>query len=184
MKLVFDEFQAWFGLPNLQYAIDGTHIVKPSTYPKDYYYHKFGGYSVVAQAIINCKKNIIDVFMGLLGSVNDSRVLHKSTLYKNAQYHGLFASNNSTFQHALSPYLLGNKRYPLIIGIMILFKEKGQYIILELLYNQKQKEGYFVVGNAFNILRKTFMEFLTKTKLHISFVLDVFTAHCLLHNLL
>jgi hypothetical protein len=98
MKLV-DEFQAWFGLPNVQDAIDGTHIVKPSTYPKDYYYHKFGGYSVVAQAIINCKKTIIDVSVSLLGSVNDSKVLHNSTPYKNGQYHGLFASNNSTSQH-------------------------------------------------------------------------------------
>jgi hypothetical protein len=82
MKLVVDEFQAWFGLPIVQDAIDGTHIVKPSTYPKDYYYHKFGGYSVVAQAIINCKKTIIDVSVGLLGSVNDSKVLHNSTPYK------------------------------------------------------------------------------------------------------
>jgi hypothetical protein len=129
MKLVIDEFRAWFGLPNVQYAIDGTHIVKPFAYPKDYYYHKFGGYSVVAQAIINCKKNIIDVSVGLLGSVNDSRVLHNSTPYENAQYHGLFASNNSTSQHGFPPYLLGDKGYPLIIGIIILFKEKGQYTI-------------------------------------------------------
>jgi len=35
MKLVVDEFQTWFGLPNVQYAIDGTHIVKPFAYPKD-----------------------------------------------------------------------------------------------------------------------------------------------------
>lgn len=55
MKLVVDEFQAWCGLPNVQGAIDGTHIsiVKPST---DYYYHKFGGYNVVAQAIVDCKE--------------------------------------------------------------------------------------------------------------------------------
>jgi hypothetical protein len=39
MKLVVDEFQAWCGLPNVQGAIDGTRIsiVKPSTYPEDYY---------------------------------------------------------------------------------------------------------------------------------------------------
>jgi hypothetical protein len=28
MKVVVDEFQAWFGLPNMQDAIDGTHIIK------------------------------------------------------------------------------------------------------------------------------------------------------------
>jgi hypothetical protein len=57
----------------VQGAIDGTHIsiVKPSTYPEDYYYHKVGGYNVIAQAIVDCKKKIIDVYVSLLGSVND-----------------------------------------------------------------------------------------------------------------
>ncbi len=163
MKLV-DEFQASFGLPNVQDAIDGTHIVKPFAYLENYYYHKFGGYSVVAQAIINCKKKIIDVYVGLLGSVNDLRVLHNSTLYKNAQYHGLFAFNNSTFQHGFPPYLWGNKGYPLIIHIISLLEEEGQDTILELLYNQKHKQGCFIVENVFNIFRKTLLEFLTKTK--------------------
>jgi hypothetical protein len=49
----------------VQGAIDGTHIYifKPSTYPKDYYYHKCGGYNVVAQAIVDCKKKFIEVFV-------------------------------------------------------------------------------------------------------------------------
>jgi hypothetical protein len=67
--------------------------------------------------------------VGLLGNVNDSQILHNSTLYKNAQYHGLFASNNSTSQHGFSPYLLGDEGYPLITGIMIFFKEKRQHTI-------------------------------------------------------
>jgi hypothetical protein len=48
MKLVVDEFQTWCGLPNVQGAIDGTHIfiVNPFAYPKDYYYRKSNGYSV------------------------------------------------------------------------------------------------------------------------------------------
>jgi hypothetical protein len=82
----------------MQGAIDGTHIsiVKPSTYPKDYYYHKCGGYIVVAKAIIDCKKKFIDVFVSFLGSMNDLKKFHKSRLYRNAQYHGLFAFDNST----------------------------------------------------------------------------------------
>ncbi len=158
MKLVVDEFQAWCGLQNVQGAIDGTHIsiVNPSTYPEDYYYHKFGGYNVVAQAIVDCKKKIIDVFVSLLGCVNDLKVLHKYGLYRNAQYHGLFASTNSTFQHGFPPYFLSDKGYPLILWIMTPFKEEGQHTIVESLYNQKHKQGHFILDNAFGILKKDF----------------------------
>jgi hypothetical protein len=62
----------------VQGAIDGTHvfIAKPLTpFAKDYYYHKIGGHNFVAQANVDSKKKFIDLFVGLLGSVNDSRVL-------------------------------------------------------------------------------------------------------------
>ncbi len=120
-------------------AIDGTHIsiVKPFSYPKNYYYHKSSGYSVVAQTLIDCNKRFIDVFVGLLGSVNDSRVLNRFAHYRNAQYHGLFEFNSASSQHCLTPYLLGDKGYPLIIWSMTLSKEEGQHTILELLYTRK-----------------------------------------------
>ncbi len=38
----------------------------------------------MAQAIIDFGKMFIDVFVGLLGSVNDARVLCRSALYINA----------------------------------------------------------------------------------------------------
>jgi hypothetical protein len=40
------------------------------------------------------------------------------------------------------------------------------------------------VENVFGILKKTFREFLTKTNLHVSFMLDAFIACRLLHNFL
>lgn len=81
-----EELKTWCGFPNVQGANDGTQIsiMKPFAYFEDYYYHKVGEYNVVAQAIINFKKKFIDVFVGLLRSVNDARVLCKSTLYINA----------------------------------------------------------------------------------------------------
>jgi hypothetical protein len=106
MKLVVDEFQTWCGLPNVQGAIDDIHIsiVKPFAYPNNYYYRKSNGYSVVAQVVVNCKKILIDVFVGFPKSVNDLKVLCKFSFYRIAQYHSLFASNNSTFQHSFPPY--------------------------------------------------------------------------------
>jgi hypothetical protein len=61
--------------------------------------------------------------------MNDLKVLHKY-----AQYHGLFAFNNSTFQHG-PPYFLSVKGYPLITWIMTHFKEEGQHTIVDSLYN-------------------------------------------------
>ncbi len=92
-------------LLNLLHIVNTTTIHKYITSE----YHKFGGYNVVAQAIVDCKKKFIDVFVSPLGSVNDLKVLHKSRLYKNAQYHSLFASKNSTFQHGFPPYFLSDK---------------------------------------------------------------------------
>jgi hypothetical protein len=79
-------------------TIDGTHIsiVKSFSYPKNYYYHKSNGYNMVAQTLLDCKKRSISVFVGLLGSVNDSRVLHRFALYRNAQHHGQFEFNNAS----------------------------------------------------------------------------------------
>jgi hypothetical protein len=58
MAIVMDDLKVWCGFPNVQGAIDGTHIsmVKPILFPKDYYCHKLGGYSLVAHVVVNCKK--------------------------------------------------------------------------------------------------------------------------------
>jgi hypothetical protein len=77
----------------VQGAIDGTHIstVKPILCHENYYYHKLGGYSLVAQVVVEYKLFFIDVFVGFPRNLNDSGVLHKSTLYRKVENHGLFA---------------------------------------------------------------------------------------------
>jgi hypothetical protein len=97
MIIVMNEFNGWCGILSVQGAIDGTHIsiVKPFSYPKDYYHHKTSRYNVKAQAIVDCKKCLLIIFVDLLGSVNDSRALCRSTFYKSTQCHGLFESNTS-----------------------------------------------------------------------------------------
>jgi hypothetical protein len=58
----------------------------------------------------------------MLGSVNDYRVLHKSTLYQHVQFHGL--SDPKKGVDGVPPYLLSDKGYPLICWVMTPFKRK------------------------------------------------------------
>jgi len=46
-------------------------ILKPKiTFVEDYYYHKSRGYSIVAHAIMDVRKRLSNIFVGLLGNIN------------------------------------------------------------------------------------------------------------------
>ncbi len=51
-------------------------------FPNDYYYFKFKGYSILAQAMVDHKKRFINICIGMPRSVNDSCVFHRFALYK------------------------------------------------------------------------------------------------------
>jgi len=88
MQNVMAILKACCGLPSMQGAIDGCHfkIVKPtSAFVVDYFYHKTRGCSIIAQAMVDNRKQFnIHLVVRMLGSVNDVKVLWKSTLYGNA----------------------------------------------------------------------------------------------------
>ncbi len=93
MQAVMFDLKTWCGMPNVIGAIDGTHIsiAKPSNfYYKDYFFHKIMQYNVVAQVMFASQKRFMDVYVGLIGSVNDFGVLRKSRLYQCAIHRGLF----------------------------------------------------------------------------------------------
>ncbi len=149
-----ENFMQWCGFFGVNGTIDNTHIIisKPITpFPKDYYYHKNNGYSIQAQVTVDSNKKLLDVCVGFLSSVNNVRVMHRSTLYCHVQYHNLFDPIKGV--EGISPYFLGDKGYLLINWIMTLFKKDGHHLILELLYNKKHKKGRFVVENV-GILKK------------------------------
>jgi hypothetical protein len=60
MQVVMEEFKQWCGLPSIQGAIDETHISisKPIYFPKYYFYHKIGGYSIVLMLLLIVKKDL------------------------------------------------------------------------------------------------------------------------------
>lgn len=70
-------------LPAVVGAIDGTHISlsKPCFSLADYYYFKRGGYTMNCQAVVDSEKRFMDLYIRMLGSTHNSRMLRKSTLY-------------------------------------------------------------------------------------------------------
>ena len=76
-------FQQLCGLSKVVGAMNSTHISisKPRESLADYFYFKSGGYSLNCQAVVDSNKRFLDLFLGMPGSTNDSRVLHRSTLY-------------------------------------------------------------------------------------------------------
>lgn len=102
-------------MPIVMGAINGTHIsiAKPiGVFLKDFYYHKIGGYNIVAQVMVDSQKRFLDVFVGLLKNVNDSYALRKSKLCQCAIHGGIFDMATRS-QDGIFPYILGDKGYPL-----------------------------------------------------------------------
>ncbi len=64
--------------------------------------------------MVDYKKRFINIYIGMLRSVNDSHVLHRFALYKKVQLHGLFDIIKGSCENRNPPYFLGDKGYPFI----------------------------------------------------------------------
>lgn len=149
-------------------TIDGCHIAiaKPDHFLVDYYYFKLGGYCMNCQAVVDSDKRFIDLFVGMLGSTNDSRMLRRSTLHYMSNWGELLPSATSV--NGYFPYLIGDLGYPLLSWLMVLHQGR-ELSILEVLFNKKLRSARCVVENAFGILKHTFRELLLKSDLHLGF---------------
>ncbi len=122
--------------------------------------------------MVDFNKRFIDTCIDLPRSMNNSQVLIRSGLCQQTQYHALFDPSKGCGD-GTPPYLLGDKRYPLI---MTSYKEGARHTILKLLYNKKHEKGRLVVENVFGILKKTFKELFHKSGLSVVFLPNVFTC--------
>ena len=176
------DFRALCGLPGVLGAIDGTHITisKPRYAPGDYYYFKSGGYTLNCQAVVDSKKRFLDLFLGMLGSTNDSRVLRRSTLYQKTMHNTLWET--TSFQ-GFSPFLLGDSGYPLLPWLMVPHPGHVNMPVADRLFNKKLRRGCCVVENAFGILKQSFRELFVKSDLQVTFLPNVIMCCAILHNL-
>ena len=180
---VQSDFKVLCGLPGVGGAIDGTHIhiSKPRVGPEAYFYFKTHGYTLNCQAVVDSRKVFLDLFLGMPGSTNDSRMLRRSSLYQLAMRGELFPP--SLGREGFPPYLLGDSGYPNLPWLVT--PHRGNNLtMLEALYNMKLRRGRRVVENAFGILKMTWRELLGKSELNVVYMPDVITACAILHNIL
>lgn len=71
------QFQQLCSLLNVVDAIDYTQvgIKKPKHGLKDYYYFKTSDYSINCQTLVDNKKKFSDLYVEILGLINDSHIL-------------------------------------------------------------------------------------------------------------
>ena len=117
------------------------------------------------QVVVNADKMFIDLYIGMPGSTNDSRMLRRSTLHYLATYDNLMTFALSV--DGQTPYLIGDLGYPLLPWLMVLHRAGRQLFVSEVLYNKKLQSGRCVVENAFGILKHCFQELVDKSDLHL-----------------
>ncbi len=87
------------------------------------------------QTIIDHRKQFLDVFMGMLGSMNDARGLRLFLIYLKVTWGNLFSDSN--LHNGIKPSMIRNKGYPLLLWLMVPHKQtRARHFILETLYNK------------------------------------------------
>lgn len=107
-------------MPGVVGTIDGMHVTisKPQYVPAKYYYFKSDGYTLHCQTIVNSDKRFLDLYLRMLDSTNDSRMLRRSFLYNSMAIHKNLMDVNHSIDD-FSPYIIGDLGYLLLPWLMV-----------------------------------------------------------------
>jgi len=108
IQQIEEDFYNLCNLLGIMGAIDGTHvsISKPQNCLVDYFYFKSRSYMLNCQAIVDNKKRFFNLYLRMLDSTNDSRMLRHSSLYELGSCNMLL--DDHIFFKGFSPYLIGD----------------------------------------------------------------------------
>ena len=185
LREVINVFERRWGFPQTVGAIDGTHIpiLRPQDSAADYYNRK-GYYSILMQAVVDCRGIFVDVNIGWPGKVHDARVLANSTCYQKACSGNMFPDWKRTIGGVDIPLLiLGDPAYPLLPWLMKPYLENINTTSEEKNFNYRQSRARMVVENAFGCLKGRWRCLLKRIDVHTSNVPHVVGACVVLHNM-
>ncbi|XP_046382336.1 protein ALP1-like [Ischnura elegans] len=175
-------FKEKFYLPQVIGAIDGTHI--PILPPKDSYrdfINRKGWPSVNLTAVVDYFYCFRYVSCKMPGSVHDARALKESTLYQFSDY--LMPSGEDDLDGTAIPYLvLGDPAYPLLSWLLKGYPGRNLSPEQES-FNVYLSSARMCVEIAFGRLKARWRCLLKRIDVDYTFVPQVVTACCILHNL-
>nr|XP_033946564.1 protein ANTAGONIST OF LIKE HETEROCHROMATIN PROTEIN 1-like [Pseudochaenichthys georgianus] len=174
-------FERRWGVPQCVGAVDGSHIpiLRPEEHHNEYFNRK-GWHSLVLQGVVDGKGLFWSVFVGLPGSMHDSRVLGLSSLGSFVDRGGLLPHvTRDIGGHDVGYYILGDSAYPLQRWLMKPFQDNGRLTPEQHVYNFKTSRERVVVENAFGrwrcLMKRNDCK-IDKIKIQVA-------ACCKLHNL-
>ena len=134
------------GLSSVIGAIDGSHIsiIAPTQQPEKYFNRK-KIYSVIPQALAIQDLTFTHVPCSYPGSVYDARVYQNSDVYT-------WCGNTNYFPDHC--HLIGDAAYPLMLNLMVPYKDNGHLGNRQFNFNKKLSQTRVCVERAFGAPEK------------------------------
>ncbi|KAM3862871.1 uncharacterized protein ACN63O_012764 [Diretmus argenteus] len=182
---IMQGFRDRWRFPQVGGCIDGTHIKirAPSENSADYFNRK-GDHSIILQGVVDHRLRFWDINVGRPGKVHDARVYALSSLYECGRAGTLFPNWTERFEGVDVPvFLLGDSAYPLSTWLMKPYQEGRGVTPHQLDFNHKLSSCRMAVERAFGRLKGRFRCLLKLNETHITFISQIVSACCVLHNL-
>ncbi|KAJ8346776.1 hypothetical protein SKAU_G00281770 [Synaphobranchus kaupii] len=178
-------FEQEWGVPQCLGAIDSSHIpiIAPKAFHHDYLNSK-DWHSIVLQASVDAKGLFWNVCAGFPGSVNDAKVLRKSSLWALANNSALFSSHRrSICGEGVGYYVVADSAYPLQSWIMKPFEDTQALSDQQKRFNSKIGLARSVVENAFERLKGRWRCLTKRNDCNVDVIKAMVVTCCVLHNL-
>ncbi|GBG71125.1 hypothetical protein CBR_g8426 [Chara braunii] len=176
------------GFPGCVGAIDCTHVYieKPRNERGECYYDRTGQFSIVAQVVCDHECRITSAFVGSPGSVNGSRVLRVSPVYRQAQGGtGVFATGSEVLRDGWrgGRYLLGDAGNPQLPWLMTPVGGSNK-TPTEQVYDDCHTSARSCIERTFGRLKKVWRNFMRRQIVNMKTLRKEFMAICILHNIM
>uniref|UniRef100_A0A672GHH6 DDE Tnp4 domain-containing protein n=1 Tax=Salarias fasciatus TaxID=181472 RepID=A0A672GHH6_SALFA len=175
MRVIVQGFRDKWHFPQVAGAIDGTHInIRAPSENSASYYNRKGDYSITLQAVVDHRMRLWDINVGRAGKIHDARVFALSSLYERETFEGV----------EVPLALLGDSAYPLLPWLMKPYPEGAGVTTDQISFNFRLSQSRMVVERAFGRLKGRWRCLLKVCDDHITFVSQIVSACCVLHNFL
>lgn len=141
-------------LPNVVGAIDGSHVqIKVPVDSAVDYFSRYQEHNFIIQAVVDGQKIFLDFACGFSGSMHDTRVLGRSTLFRRAEHRDILTAPATLISGCeIRPYLQGDSAYPLCPWLMKPYPE-GTRDPVEINFNRQLSSARVKVECAFGVLK-------------------------------